>query len=64
MTFGASSTSYIITSVGCLCFTLYYNSKMEQDLQRYDLVEGFLATLRLAQSKQEFMHRVQEFDLR
>ena len=29
---------HIITSVGWLWFTLYYNSKMEQDLQRYDLV--------------------------
>jgi hypothetical protein len=35
-----------------------------QELQRYELVETFLSSIRNANSKQEFLTRVQEFDVR
>jgi hypothetical protein len=37
---------------------------MESPEQRSELVDAFLASVRHAQSRQEFMARVQEFDSR
>ncbi len=35
-----------------------------EELQKYELVESFLQSVKQAQSKQEFLSKVQEFDVR